>query len=188
MIDKKQRFLENIKKSKGMMERNIKYFYSILPQDEAEKELKRQNDKYRERVFNQYKYWRERFRFSKSGDLIYLSVSKKLKKDKKINDEFEIMLNSLTLEEIIALKLEIASRCIKGKLYSFPIWNSLLEIVREAVVKYAFSACTKSNHVKWFLGISLWELKKITIKYDIIQYFSNLRDEFKKEKEKGRVK
>ena len=43
------------------------------------------------------------------------SISKKLQKDKKISDEFEIMINSLTLEEVIALKLELSTRSLRGK-------------------------------------------------------------------------
>ena len=33
------------------------------------------------------------------------SISKKLKKERKSTEEFEVMLNNLSLEEIIALKL-----------------------------------------------------------------------------------
>ena len=38
------------------------------------------------------------------------SIINKLRKDKKSNDEFEIMLNNLSLEEVVALKLELSSR------------------------------------------------------------------------------
>ena len=38
------------------------------------------------------------------------SISKKLRKDRKSNEEFEIMLGSLTLEELIALKLELGNQ------------------------------------------------------------------------------
>ena len=37
----------------------------------------------------------------------YYSVSNKLRKENKSHDEFEVMLNNLNLEEVIALKLEL---------------------------------------------------------------------------------
>ena len=40
------------------------------------------------------------------GKSYYYSTINKLKKDKRIDDQFEIMLSSLTLEEIISVKLE----------------------------------------------------------------------------------
>ena len=41
-----------------------------------------------------------------------LSLSKILKKKNKIDKEFEVILNSLSLEEVIGLKLELASKTI----------------------------------------------------------------------------
>jgi len=52
------------------------------------------------------------------------SISNKLRKEKRSHEEFEIMLNSLTLEEVIGLKLELASRNIANRLYGLPIWSS----------------------------------------------------------------
>ena len=37
----------------------------------------------------------------------YYSVVNKLKKEEKITEEFEVMLSSLSLEEVIAIKLEL---------------------------------------------------------------------------------
>ena len=44
------------------------------------------------------------------------SIKKKLRLEKKIDEDFEIRLNHLTLEDIIALKLELSSKNYKGKL------------------------------------------------------------------------
>ena len=41
-----------------------------------------------------------------SGKNRYYSLKKKLRRENKITDEFEVMLNSLSLEEVIGLKLE----------------------------------------------------------------------------------
>ena len=63
----------------------------------------------------------------------YYSISNKLKSEGKTNEAFEVMLNNLHLEDIIALKLELSARMVKNKLYGFNIWNNILNITREAV-------------------------------------------------------
>ncbi len=51
------------------------------------------------------------------------SISNKLKKERRSNDEFEIMLSSLTLEEVIALKLELSTKPVSNRLYGIPLWR-----------------------------------------------------------------
>jgi len=43
------------------------------------------------------------------GKREHYSLSKKLKRDGKTSEQFEIMLNSLTMEELMGLKLEYQS-------------------------------------------------------------------------------
>ena len=100
------------------------------------------------------------------------SISKKLQKDKKISDEFEIMINSLTLEEVIALKLELSTRSLRGKFYGFPIWKSLPELTRDAVLKYALSATRSKKEAARFLGITVAELNKNLKIYKTDSFFS----------------
>ena len=99
------------------------------------------------------------------------SISSKLKRENKSNDEFEFRLNNLSLEEIIGLKLEIASRVIKGKFFGIPIYNSMLEVVKAAVVKYAFSCSFTRKEAITFLGVKPWTFKKLLHKYNIKNYF-----------------
>ena len=108
-----------------------------------------------------------------SGKNKNYSMINKLRKDRKSNEEFEIMLSNITLEEVIALRLELASQSISNRLYGFPLWHSINDIIKEAVVKYAFSATRTQFEAMRFLGLkenSFHELKK---KYDIEDYFSN---------------
>ena len=100
------------------------------------------------------------------------SISKKLQKDKRTTDEFEIMINSLTLEEVIALKLELSTRSLRGKFYGFPIWKSLPELTRDAVLKYALSATQSKKEAARFLGISVSELNKNLKIYKTDSFFS----------------
>mgnify|MGYP003116632991 CR=1 FL=1 len=104
------------------------------------------------------------------------SLSTKLKKEKKINEDFEIMLASLTLEEIIALKLELASKAVNGHLYGLPIWNTLPNITKDAVLKYLTSACKSQSDVARALGISKVRLHEIYRKFKVKEYFNNFED------------
>tara|TARA_A100001391_G_scaffold118465_1_gene80351 strand:+ start:1240 stop:1590 length:351 start_codon:yes stop_codon:yes gene_type:complete len=90
-----------------------------------------------------------------------------LKKQKKITDEFEVMLSSLTLEEVIAVKLELSSRYINNRLYNFPIWSSLNNMIKEAVLIYALSACRSYSDSASFLGMNIREFKNLLKKYDL---------------------
>ena len=81
------------------------------------------------------------------------SLVKKLRAEDKSTEEFEIMLNTLSLEEIIGLKLELASKVFGGKSYGLPIWKSMKEIVQDAVLKYALSACRTKREAARFLGM-----------------------------------
>ena len=109
----------------------------------------------------------QKTRQTHKGKSYEYSFINKLKKKKKINDEFEVMLPSLTLEEIIAVKLELSSRYINNRLYNFPIWSSLNNMIKEACLKYALSASRSYADAASFLGISLSDFKANIKKYQI---------------------
>jgi hypothetical protein len=46
----------------------------------------------------------------RKGRNTYYSLCKKLRQEKRSNDEFETMLANLSLEEVIGLKLELATK------------------------------------------------------------------------------
>ena len=99
------------------------------------------------------------------------SLLKKIRKEKNITDELEILLNSLSLEEIIGLKLELASKAAGSKLYGLPIWFSLHDIVKEAVYKYAISATRTKGEAIRFLGVTPKYFRDLYKKYDVDNYF-----------------
>lgn len=100
------------------------------------------------------------------------SLSRKLKSEGKINSQFESMLSALTLEDIISLKLEIASKNVKGKLYGYPIYQAMPNIAKEAVFKWAVSAADTKTNASRILGISLDKFNKIYKKLNIDNFFS----------------
>ena len=81
------------------------------------------------------------------------SITKKLRKDKKSNEEFELMLNNLSLEELIALKLELSTVTVANRLYGIPLWSNITNIVQDAIIKYALSATRTQQEAMRFLGL-----------------------------------
>jgi len=113
---------------------------------------------------------RKRRRYTKP-DQEYYSISNKLKSEGKITSDFEVMLSSLTLEDIIALRLELASRAVNGKLYGLNIWRTIPSIAKEAVLKYAYSAARTKGEAAAFLGISKSEFRKQLKKFLVSNFF-----------------
>ena len=110
--------------------------------------------------------WKKKLREYKGRNYEY-SLRKKLKKEKKITDDFEIMLSTLTLEEIIGLRLELASLYINNKLYNFPIYKSIKYITKEACLKFALSATRTYGDAASFLGMNESDLRKEIKKFKI---------------------
>ena len=106
-----------------------------------------------------------------SGKNEFYSISKKLKKENKINENFEIMLNNLSLEEIIGLKLELASKSCGNSLYGVPLWRSLKYVVEDSVLKYALSATRTKKEYARFLGLRRIEAERLNWKYRPDSYF-----------------
>jgi hypothetical protein len=104
----------------------------------------------------------------------YYSISNKLKKENKSHDEFEIMLNNLSLEEIIGLKLELAAKSAGGYLYGIPIFSAIPYLVKDAILKYSLSATRSKREAARFLGINLNHFKKLIKKYNTESYFEKL--------------
>ena len=72
---------------------------------------------------------------------------------------------------MIALKLELASKIVKGKLYGLNIYNNLPTIARDAALKYAISVCRTKQNAAALLGISYRRLKQIQSDYNVYGYF-----------------
>jgi hypothetical protein len=100
------------------------------------------------------------------------SISKVLREEKRSNEYFEILLNNLTLEELIALKLELGYKAIGFPLFGFPVWKSTNYIVKEALLKYAIIATdTKMDAIR-LLGIDPKRFFKLLKKYKVDAYYT----------------
>lgn len=101
----------------------------------------------------------------------YYSIINKLRKEKKINKEFELMISNLALEDLIALKLELSTRPVGSRLYGLPIWENLLRITQEAALKYAVSATKSQGEAMRFLGLAKTNYGPLIKKYEIDSFF-----------------
>tara|TARA_Y100000034_G_C6825243_1_gene372016 strand:- start:289 stop:657 length:369 start_codon:yes stop_codon:yes gene_type:complete len=113
----------------------------------------------------------KRSRFKKSNQ-DYYSIANKLKSEGRINERFEIMLSSLTLEEIIGLRLELAAKTVNYKLYGMNLWYSIQNIVHDGILKYAYSAARTKGEAASFLGLDKSVFKKLLKKYNTTNYFT----------------
>ena len=96
-----------------------------------------------------------------------LSLSNKLRDQGKSNEAFEIMLSALTLEEIIGLKLECASRLTGGKMYGFNLWSNIIDITKEALYNAVISVAKTNKEATRILGINEQTFKALKKKYKI---------------------
>ena len=105
------------------------------------------------------------------GKNSYYSISKKLRNDFKSNEEFEVMLNNLSLEEIIALKLELAAKAGGKILYGIPIWKSVRYITEDAILKFSLSATRTRFEAMRFLGLKRRSYEKLHRLYKTESFF-----------------
>jgi hypothetical protein len=110
--------------------------------------------------------WKKKLREYKGRNYKY-SLRKKLRREKRTSDDFEAMLHSLTLEEVLGLKLELAASHINNKLYNFPVYRSMRYIVKEACLHFALSSTRTFDDAASFLGIRPGELRSEVQKYKI---------------------
>ena len=106
----------------------------------------------------------------KQNNYSFISI---MKRKKRINESFMNVISALSLEEIIDLKLELSIQSINNKLYSFPLWSSFPNITRDALLRYAMSACQSKRDMARFLGIPVNKFGDILKKYNTERLFSN---------------
>jgi hypothetical protein len=100
------------------------------------------------------------------------NLKNKLLREKKINKEFLEKMKFLKLEELITLKLLIATESLNGKFFNFPFLKFTSEICREAVLRFALSQANSKKEAQLILG-----MKKADLIYYLKNY--NLEEEFK---------
>lgn len=103
----------------------------------------------------------------------HISFSNTLRKKGMSNETFEVMLSALTLEEVLALKLECSSRLTDGKMYGFNLWSNVTDIVKEAVYTAAISVAKSPREATRILGIQFDSFYRLRAKYNVNDTFKD---------------
>ena len=104
----------------------------------------------------------------------YKSIISKLKDNNLVSDDLLVLVNNMSLEDIIALKLELSTKITKNRFYGFDIWRNSKYIVQDAILKFAISATESKKDAARFLGLNYHTFLKLTKKYQVQEYFDKL--------------
>ena len=100
------------------------------------------------------------------------SVINKLTHENKINNRLLVLINNLTLEDLIAIKLELSCAHVNNRLYGLDIWHKACYIMKEALLKFAISTTQSKKDAARFLGLNYLEFKKQHDRFDVESFFS----------------
>lgn len=132
------------------------------------------------------KYWRKRRDFVLNkymSAIANFSILKKLRQDGKSNDKFEEMLSNISLEELIAAKLEATSKHTGGILFTLPLNRALPNIVRHALVYYVMSMARTKYDAAYMLSVSYFKFTEYLVHWGLWDEFNEFFDK-KREKAK----
>jgi len=101
------------------------------------------------------------------------SLINKLKSEEKITNQTLNNINSLSLEDLIAIKLELTSRFVCGKFYGLPLWRITKQTVVDALLKTALSICRTKKEGARFLGVDYVEFNRLIKKYQTVSFFES---------------
>jgi|TARA_A100001515_G_scaffold60604_1_gene47676 transcriptional regulator with GAF, ATPase, and Fis domain len=101
------------------------------------------------------------------------SIIKKLEKEKKLNKHTLNDINNISLEELIAVKLELSTRYLCGKFYGMPLWKITRHTVTDALLKTGLSIAKTKKEAARFLGVDYMDFNRYIKKYGTISYFEN---------------
>tara|TARA_Y100001972_G_scaffold97316_1_gene120193 strand:- start:118 stop:492 length:375 start_codon:yes stop_codon:yes gene_type:complete len=105
------------------------------------------------------------------------SIINKLKSEKKITDIVLNNINNISLEDLIAIKLELSTRYLYGKFYGIPIWRLTRHAVTDALLKTALSIARTKKEAARFLGVDYMEFNRYIKKYNTISFFEESEKE-----------
>ena len=108
-----------------------------------------------------------------TSKLSNISTITKLKNQNKVSDQLLVCINSLTLEDLIAIKLELSSKNISSRLYGFDIWRRTPYIVKDGILKFSLSVAKSKKDAARFLGLTYSEYMKHLKDFKTRDYFEN---------------
>ena len=101
------------------------------------------------------------------------SFINKLKEDNKITDEILVGINGFSLEDLIAIKLELCANNTNNRLFGFDIWKKTNYIVRDALLKFSISITKSKKDAARLLGLTYQEFNKACKKFNTRENFND---------------
>ena len=90
-----------------------------------------------------------------------------------LQDDLLVNINRLSLEDLIAIKLELSANNINNRLYGFDLWKQSNNIIKEALLKFAISTTNSKKDAARFLGLTYAEFKRVLSTYKVKDYFTD---------------
>tara|TARA_Y100000590_G_scaffold400266_1_gene484206 strand:+ start:1149 stop:1514 length:366 start_codon:yes stop_codon:yes gene_type:complete len=106
----------------------------------------------------------------------HYSVIKKLEKERKIDKAFQLKLEALSLEEVIALKLELAVKAAGNYMFGYQIWRSLGNIAKDATLKWALSVTRTKLEAVRLLGLDKADFVRLLREYGSETFFTDEKE------------
>ena len=95
------------------------------------------------------------------------------------------MVRKLTLEELIALKLELSFAKANVAVMGLPLYTNIRRITMQALLYFAISISDTYRHASASIGMTQNKFKKLVKKYHVTKYFDDeyykYLEEFKNE-------
>ena len=101
------------------------------------------------------------------------SIILKLSQRGLLNDSILTNINKLSLEDLIAIKLELSASNLNNRLYGFDMWKKSNYIIKEALLKFALSTTNSKKDAARFLGLTYAEFRRVVSTYKVELFFSD---------------
>jgi hypothetical protein len=119
-------------------------------------------------------------KYLKDSTKRWVSFVNVLREQGKLNEQVETAIHNMTLEDLIAVKLELSSRTQKSPIYAIPLFETLEVIVRDAMLKFAISATRTPSEAAASLGISLEHFRSQMHEFKIYDYIPTKQEMLKR--------
>jgi len=116
--------------------------------------------------------WKNKRKKNNSKYKNYSIINKFLSEDKISNSTLN-NINNISLEDLIAIKLELATRYTCGKFYGMPLWKITRHTVVDALLKTGLSIAKTKKEAARFLGVDYMDFNRYIKKYKTESFFEN---------------
>ena len=99
-------------------------------------------------------------------------VLKRLRKEKKINENLEILISEISLEDLITLKLEISSKNLNNRIFGPLFLKNIEMMVKDSIIKFAVNRTHSIREAAAMLGTRSSLIKTFIYKYGLGSDFS----------------